>query len=148
MAADALASCMARSYTVVPVTQEQGFQLTGPHLNIKKSFPGMGIPMLKIRRSRDRLIFNMGIPILSILVRWHLETAPSTCTTSMLRNDRKWEHIIMFHKTCSSSKPTAITTAALHGPLALWQQRWNTLGKLTALIIDIWIHYKYRQYCV
>ena len=35
----------------------------------------MGIPMLKIRRSRDRLMFNMGIPI---LVRRHLytETAP------------------------------------------------------------------------
>ena len=32
-------------------------------------FPGMGITMLKIRRSRDRLIFGMGIPI---LVRWHL----------------------------------------------------------------------------
>ena len=32
-------------------------------------FPGMGIPMLKIRWSRDRLIFNMGIPI---LVRQHL----------------------------------------------------------------------------
>ena len=47
----------------------------GPRLNIKTIFPGMGIPMLKIRRSRDRLIFNMGIPI---LVRWHLhiETAP------------------------------------------------------------------------
>ena len=38
------------------------------------SFPGMGIPMLKIRRSWDRLIFNMRIPI---LVRRHLyiETA-------------------------------------------------------------------------
>ena len=35
----------------------------------------MGIPMLKIRRSRDRLIFNMGI---LILVRRHLyiKTAP------------------------------------------------------------------------
>ena len=35
----------------------------------------MGIPMLKIRRSQDRLIFNMGIPI---LVRRHLyiETVP------------------------------------------------------------------------
>ena len=32
-------------------------------------FPGMGIPMLTIRRSWDRLIFNMGIPI---LVRQHL----------------------------------------------------------------------------
>ena len=28
------------------------------------SFPGMGLPMLKIRRSKDCLIFNMGIPIL------------------------------------------------------------------------------------
>ena len=31
---------------------------------IKTIFPGMGIPMLKIRWSRDHLIFNMGIPIL------------------------------------------------------------------------------------
>ena len=41
----------------------------GPWRNIKTVFPGMGISMLKIRRSRDRLIFNMGI---SILVRRHL----------------------------------------------------------------------------
>ena len=35
--------------------------------------------MLKIRRSRDRLIFNMGIPI---LIRWHLyiETPPHKVT--------------------------------------------------------------------
>ena len=39
-----------------------------PHFNIKTAFPRYGIPMLKIRRSRDRLIFNMGIPI---LVRRH-----------------------------------------------------------------------------
>ena len=47
----------------------------GPCLNIKTGFPGMGIPMLKIRWSLDRLIFNMGIPI---LVRQHLyfEMAP------------------------------------------------------------------------
>ena len=47
----------------------------GPVSIIRPSFPGMGIPMLKIIRSRDRLIFNMGIPI---LVRRHLyiETAP------------------------------------------------------------------------
>ena len=46
----------------------------GPRLKIKTVFPGMGIPMLKIRRSRD-IIFNMGIPI---LVRQHLyiETVP------------------------------------------------------------------------
>ena len=42
---------------------------------MKTVFPNYDIPMLKIRRSRDRLIFNMGIPI---LVRRHLyiETAP------------------------------------------------------------------------
>ena len=51
----------------------------GPSLNIKTIFPGMGIPMLKIRRSRDRLIFNMVIPT---PVRWHLyiEMAPSPWT--------------------------------------------------------------------
>ena len=37
---------------------------SGPCLNTKTVFLGMWIPMLKIRRSRDRLIFNMGIPIL------------------------------------------------------------------------------------
>ena len=47
----------------------------GPRLNIKMVFAGTRISMLKIRRSRDRLIFNMGIPI---LVRRHIyiETAP------------------------------------------------------------------------
>ena len=47
----------------------------GPCFNIKTVFPRYGIPILKIRRSRDRLIFNMGIPI---LVRRHIyiETAP------------------------------------------------------------------------
>ena len=46
-----------------------------PHLNIKMVFSGMRISMLKIRRSQDHLIFNMGIPI---LVRRHLyiETPP------------------------------------------------------------------------
>ena len=43
---------------------------TGPRLNIKTVFPGMGIPMLKIS-----LIFNIGIPT---LVRRHpyIETRP------------------------------------------------------------------------
>ena len=41
----------------------------GPVSLSRPSFPGMGIPMLKIRQSRDCLIFNMGIPI---LVRWHV----------------------------------------------------------------------------
>ena len=40
----------------------------GPRLNIKTIFPGMGIPISKIRQSWDHLILNMGIPILG---RWH-----------------------------------------------------------------------------
>ena len=32
-------------------------------VSIKRCLTGLGIPMLKIRRSGDRLIFNMGIPI-------------------------------------------------------------------------------------
>ena len=35
----------------------------------KTIFPRYGDPMIKIRRSQDRLIFNMGFPILA---RWHL----------------------------------------------------------------------------
>ena len=45
----------------------------GLRLNIKTVFARYGITMLKIRRSRDRLIFNMGIPI---LVRRHLYIDP------------------------------------------------------------------------
>ena len=48
--------------TTVPSNQ-------GPNLNIKTISPGVGISMLKIRRSWDHLIFNMGI---LILVRWRL----------------------------------------------------------------------------
>ena len=39
-------------------------------------YKGMGTPMLKIRRSRDRLILNMGIPI---LVRWHIYIEMGPC---------------------------------------------------------------------
>ena len=56
----------------------------GPRINIKTVFPRYGITMLKIRLSQDRLIFNMGIPI---LVRWHLhiDTAPRS----------PWVHIVI-----------------------------------------------------
>ena len=40
----------------------------GPSLNIEAIFPGMGIPMLKIRQSWDHLIFHMGIPTLALYV--------------------------------------------------------------------------------
>ena len=55
----------------IPVSspEELTHRIQGPVSISKTSFPGMGIPMLKIRRSYDRLIFNMGIPI---LIRRHL----------------------------------------------------------------------------
>ena len=58
-----------------PLTSHGVSAWPGSRLNIKTVFPGMGIPMLKITRSRDRPIFNMGIPL---LVRRHLyiETVP------------------------------------------------------------------------
>ena len=54
---------------------------------LKTVFPRYGIPMLKIRRSRDRLIFNMGIPI---LVRRHIynETAPSSGNVNVQKSNR------------------------------------------------------------
>ena len=71
---------IALSYMAQPkarLLRAQRCKEPGPRRNIKTVFPGMEIPMLKIRRSRDRLIFNMGIPI---LVRQHLyiEAAPGT----------------------------------------------------------------------
>ena len=79
----------------------------GP-VSIKPVFPRYRIPMLKIRRSRDRLIFNVGIPK---LVRRHLyiETAPrspsamilsvrwrTTCDSSMLSNGKKFKYNLCF----------------------------------------------------
>ena len=66
------------SYTANQVTQHDGWGSTsGPRLNIRPSFPGMGIPMLKIRRSRDRLIFNTWIP--KLIRHLYIETAPRLC---------------------------------------------------------------------
>ena len=45
----------------------------GPCLKIKTVFPDMGVSIVKIKQSKDRLIFIMGIPI---LVRYLIETAP------------------------------------------------------------------------
>ena len=56
---------------IIPVAQAwgrfrpgPGIVGPGPHLYMKTVFLGMGILMWKIRRSRHRLIFNMGMPIL------------------------------------------------------------------------------------
>ena len=61
----------------------------------------MGIPMLKIRRSRDRLIFNMGIPI---LVRRHLyiETTPS-CQPDVERWQCMPQTFKWLHECCTFS---------------------------------------------
>ena len=41
----------------------------------KETFPVYGIPVLKIRRSGDRLIFSRGIPIL-VRRHFYIETTP------------------------------------------------------------------------
>ena len=60
----------------------------GACLNIKPSFQGIGISMLKIRRSRDHLIFNMGIPIL-VRRHLHIEMAPRMAVECLAENKLK-----------------------------------------------------------
>ena len=76
------------------------WKLTGPSLNIKPVFPGMGIPMLKIRRSQDRLIFNMWIPI---LVRRYLyiKMVPSSIP-SQVKYCSNWPIGLLFTQNLSS----------------------------------------------
>ena len=61
----------------------------GPRLNKKTIFRMYGIPMLKIRRSRDRLLIHMGIPI---RVRRHLciETASCFLAQTTQQDDGGW----------------------------------------------------------
>ena len=81
----------------------------GPRLNIKSTFPKFEDPMLKIRRSRYRLIFNMGI---HILARRHLYTetalwlkrAPQTLTCRIL----SYLHILICM--CNSCSWTSMLT--------------------------------------
>ena len=58
----------------------------GPRLNIKTVFPRYGIPMLKIRRSRDRFFFTMGIPIL--VKHIYTETVSCFLNKSYAKKDR------------------------------------------------------------
>ena len=46
-------------------SEEQELLGSGWHFNIKMVMPGTGIPIIMIRRSWDRLIIMMGIPILA-----------------------------------------------------------------------------------
>ena len=81
------------------------FNRPGPRLNIKTVFfPSMGISMLKIRRSRDCHIFNMGVPI---LVRRHLyiETAPRLALSVSAKFRILRSHSILVNRaTCLISK--------------------------------------------
>ena len=65
---------------------------SGPCLSIKAVFPGMGLSIVKIRRSWHCLIFNIGIPI---LVRQHLyiKMAPEYL-------DIKWIQRLHFQNYC------------------------------------------------
>ena len=75
----------------------------------KNVFPDTGIPMLKIRRSWDRLIFNMGIPIL-VRRRLHVEWAP-----------RFYHPCVARHSFLSWSASQRIEGyRSTEGPLAVW----------------------------
>ena len=76
---------MTSPYTLFVLSVLYLLSLPGPHLNIKTVFPGMGIPMLKIRRSRDRLIFNIR---LLILIRRHLCIDTTRWSTILPPRDR------------------------------------------------------------
>ena len=77
----------------------------GSRLNIKTVFPRYRIPMLKIRRSRDRLIFNIGIPI---LVRRYLyiDTTPSFSSYNESSLNRRSRVLFYFNKCFSNTKTT------------------------------------------
>ena len=60
--------------------------IPGPYLNINTVVPGMGCSMLKIKRSWDRLIFNMGIPLLARRYLY-IETDPWLIKYSAMQHD-------------------------------------------------------------
>ena len=64
----------------------------GPVSIRKTVFPGMGIPMLKIRRPVGRLIFNMGIAIPGKTV-FLIETAPCSVLNYQIMESIYISHI-------------------------------------------------------
>ena len=60
---------------VISTDPAEGTEPPGSRLNIMTVFPCMGIPVLKIRQSQDRIIFNMGIPTL-VRRHFHIKKAP------------------------------------------------------------------------
>ena len=55
----------------------------------------IGIPVLKIRRFRDRLIFNMGIPIPE-KDGFYIETGPCFLLLSAMRNSAAFPHVSQY----------------------------------------------------
>ena len=84
----------------------------GSRFNMKTAFARYGIPVLKIRRSRDHLICNMKIPI---VVRRHLyiETAPWSAASPSTLHCAKLKEIRWFH---GFVKSHALTSISIIGP--------------------------------
>ena len=98
----------------------------GPCLNIKTVFPKCGIPMLKIRRSQDRLIFNMGIPIL-LSRHLYIATGPR----------------FLDFTTSFNSRPSALIKALQCAILLIWLYlNRNTFGMV---LFNIFFNEKLRR---
>ena len=109
-----------------------------PRLNIKTVFPGMGIPRLMIRRTQDRLIINVRIPI---LVRRHLYIETARGFTYILQSDLTGAGTTMRLPQCQWSNPE------VYGWMHMWiEENWrcndkNTTNLYTYLlrhIINCW----------
>ena len=91
--------------------------------------------MLKIRRSRDRLIFNMGIPI---LVRRHLciEMAPRIHWKTKRHHDNNfvaylWHHRFLLWQTLvllMMTKFTSWSLSVLSTPIIIIRYLWSIIG--------------------
>ena len=98
--------------------------------DIMTTFPGMGIPMFKIRQSWNCLIFNMGIPI---LVRQHLytETAP-------------WCHLIVLGLLVNIGLGNNGLSPAMHQAITWTNADKLSTGILRTIIGEIW--YKWNAF--
>ena len=81
--ADLIHWCIYASLGEDELTLNDSTPLQGAVSIRKTVFPGMAIPMLKIRRPTGRLIFNMGIPIPGKTV-FYIETGPCCPLTFLL----------------------------------------------------------------
>ena len=68
-------------------------------ISIKRCLTSIGIPMLKIRRSRDRLIFNMRIPIPGkdgLYIEMGPRSVPGLAKDSCSAWGRGWTHFPLY----------------------------------------------------